>query len=268
MVFYSTCKINLALSVIARRDDGYSDIETVMYPIGGSLCDIVEMIPSVDGFCFSASGIEVDCDEQKNLCVLAFRLMQQKFDLPDVQLHLHKRIPFGAGLGAGSANAVSVIKLCNRLFALGLSSERMEELAARLGSDTAFFVNNQPAVARGRGEKLTPIDIDLRGYYVMLVKPSVGVSTAEAYSLVTPAVPDILPSQGVKYPIEEWYRVLRNDFQEAIYERLPVLSIIEGELYRGGAVFAAMSGSGSTVFGIFRDKPSLRFPHFTYVTQL
>lgn len=268
MVFYSTCKINLGLSVIARRDDGFSQIETVIYPVGGSLCDMVELIPSATTTSFLSSGIVVDCEPQKNLCVRAFELMRGEFDLPPVLLHLHKRIPFGAGLGAGSANAVAVIKLCDKVFSLGLTEERMVELAAQLGSDTAFFVRNEPAVARGRGEVLSRVEVDLSGYYLLLVKPNVGVSTAEAYRLVEPAAPYVLPSDAVRYPIEEWSRVMRNDFERPIFERLPVLSMICGELYRAGAIYASMSGSGSTVFGLFRDPPTLKFPHFTYLVKL
>lgn len=268
MINYSTSKINLSLSVLARRADGFHEVETVLYPIGGGLCDMVEMIKSADEFQFSSSGILVDCEVEENLCVKAYRLMRDEYSLPNVKLHLHKRIPFGAGLGAGSANAVAVIQLCDRLFKLNITDDRKEELAARLGSDTAFFVRNRAAVARGRGELLCPLDLDLSGHYIMLVKPDVGVSTAEAYSMITPSTPAILPSEAVKYPIKEWARVMRNDFEEPICEQLPTLAMIRGEMYRAGAIYSAMSGSGSTIFGIFKNPPALRFKHFTYTTKL
>ncbi len=263
MIISNNCKINLSLALLKRREDGFTEIETIMFPIGGGLCDIVEMIESSE-FEFSAGGIAIDCPPNDNLCVKAFQLMQKKFNLPNAKVHLYKQIPFGAGLGAGSANAVAVLKLCNNLFELNQSNEQLECIAAELGSDTAFFVKNQSAIARGRGELISPIEIDLRGYYILLVKPNVGVSTKEAYSMITPRLPDIMPSEAIQYPVREWHRVLKNDFEESIFEKLPVLSIIKGEMYRQGALYASMSGSGSTIYGIFDNPPAIKFPHFSH----
>lgn len=267
MVISTNCKINLSLSVLKRRIDGFSEIETVLFPINGELCDIVELIRGEE-LKFSSSGIKVNCNDSDNLCVKAFSLMQQRFELPPVKIHLHKTIPFGAGLGAGSANAVGVLKMCNDVFSLKLTDEQLEEIAGELGSDTAFFVKNRSAIARGRGEILTPIEINLSGYYILLVKPNVGVSTADAYRAVTPQIPQILPSEAIKKPIEEWYSILKNDFETPIFRQLPALEIIKQEMYRAGAIYASMSGSGSTIYAIFKERPELKFPHFSYLHRV
>ncbi len=264
MILNSNFKINLSLSTISKRQDGYTEIETIMYPIHSQLCDIVEMIESKE-FEFSNSGIVVDCPDEKNLCVKAFRLMQDRYNLPNVKLHLHKQIPFGAGLGAGSANATTVLKLCNSLFNIQLDNKKLEELAGELGSDTAFFVNNTPAIARGRGEELTPIEVDLKGYYILFVKPDIGVSTAEAYQGVTLHKSSISPEEALLEPIEKWQEVMYNDFEPSIFRKLPLLAEIKQDIYNHGAIFASMSGSGSTVYGIFKENPSLTFPYFNHL---
>lgn len=266
MIKYSICKINLGLSVLARRADGFSDIETVMYPVRG-ICDIVEMIPSAR-FAFSNSGIAVDCAPQNNLCVRAYDLMRTLYDLPEVELHLHKNIPFGAGLGAGSANAVAVLKLCNELFSLGLDNDTLRSVAARLGSDTAFFVDETAAVARGRGDLLSPSSVSLSGYYLYMVKPEIGVSTAEAYRCVVPRVPKITPSQAVLLPIEEWPEQMCNDFERPIFAKHPILESIKNELYDAGAIFASMSGSGSTIYALYNAPLDRTFPHFMHCEML
>ncbi len=290
MVFSSNFKINLSLSLLGKRDDGYTEIETVLYPLGGSegeLCDIVEVVHrganstgggengGVQGgaqsgdVLFSNSGIVVDAPASSNLCVRAFELMHSRYAVPrDVNIHLHKRIPFGAGLGAGSANCVAVLKACNELFALGLGDGELEALSAELGSDTPFFVRNVPALATGRGEQLEEIAVDLSGYYVLLVKPSVGVSTAEAYALARCSEPEIHPREAIRLPIGQWRGVLRNDFEEAIFQRLPVLEMIKSEIYGAGAIYASMSGSGSTIYGIFDHRPRVKFSnHFTAILR-
>ncbi len=268
MIISSNFKINLGLSVLRRREDGFSDIETVMYPVRcAMLCDIVEVVESEE-FAFTSSGIEVDCTEEDNLCVRAYRLLLVRYSLPSVHIHLHKRVPFGAGLGAGSANAVAVMKLCRELFALEISDSEMESLAAELGSDTAFFVRERTVVARGRGELLEEIDIDLSGYYLLLVKPEVGVSTAEAYGGVVPREPEKLPSEVVQNAIESWQTRLVNDFDESIFIKLPELRDVKERMEAAGAVYCSMSGSGSTIYGIFVEPPVLHFPYFTHLVRL
>ncbi|MFI3287445.1 MAG: 4-(cytidine 5'-diphospho)-2-C-methyl-D-erythritol kinase [Rikenellaceae bacterium] len=268
MIISSNYKINLGLSVLFERADGFREIETVMYPVSDPmLCDIVEVIPSGE-FMYSGSGIEVDCPWEKNLCTRAFRLMQSCYGLPEVHIHLHKRIPFGAGLGAGSANAVAVLRLCNNVFELGLSDETLRGLAAQLGSDTSLFVSGRAAVATGRGEILREISLDLSGYYLMLVKPEVGVSTGEAYSGVVPSLEGLRPSEIIERPIEQWQDLLINDFEGSIFRKLPVLQDLKESMLRAGAIYSAMSGSGSTIFGIFTAPPTIAFPHFTHIVRL
>lgn len=267
MILNSNSKINLSLSTLSKRLDGFTEIETVMYPLPDTLCDIVEMVKS-DSFEFSSSGILVDCSEKENLCVKAYTLMQKRFNLSPVKIHLHKQIPFGAGLGAGSANAVAVLKLCNSLFELDLGCETLENLAQELGSDTAFFVRNTPAIARGRGELLTPIEINLKGYYILIVKPDIGVSTAEAYKGVELHAPTIPIEEALKQPIERWKELLYNDFEPSIFAKLPLLAHLKQVLYDSGALFASMSGSGSTIYAIFDHKPKNQFPYFTQLFAL
>ncbi len=268
MIISSNYKINLGLRVLFERADGFREIETVMYPVSDpTLCDIVEVIPSEE-FSFSGSGIEVDCPCEKNLCTRAFRLMQSRYALPEVHIHLHKRIPFGAGLGAGSANAVAVLRLCNDVFELGLSNDTLRGLAAELGSDTSLFVSGRAAVATGRGEKLREISLDLSGYYLLLVKPEVGVSTAEAYSGIIPGCEGLMPGEIIERPIEQWQGLLVNDFEGSIFRKLPVLQDLKESMLRAGAIYSAMSGSGSTIFGIFTEPPTIEFPHFTHIVRL
>lgn len=266
MIKKSFCKINLALAVTERRADGFHAIESVIYPVRG-IWDTVEMERATQ-FSFSTSGIALDCADEKNLCVRAYRLMAERFALPAVALSLHKNIPFGAGLGAGSANAVAVLELCDEMFALGLNNAELKNLAAELGSDTAFFVDCAPAVARARGELLEPAAVDLSGYYIYMVKPDVGVSTREAYSMIAPAPPLVAPSEAVKYPIEEWPSVCVNDFERSVFEQLPILAELKKEMYAAGAIYASMSGSGSTVYGIFEQRPTLEFPYFSHMEML
>lgn len=265
MIKNSHCKINLSLSVLHRRADGFSEIETVMVPVVG-IWDRVS-VDRAEVFSFSASGIAVDCPEQDNLCVRAWRLMEREYGLPPVAIHLHKTIPFGAGLGAGSANAAAVVELCNELFDLRLTVDRLRDLAGQLGSDTPFFICPEPMVARGRGERLTPIEVSLKGWWIALVKPDAGVSTAEAYRSVEPHQPSIMPADAVRRPIEEWRSVCVNDFERPIFAKIPFLGQIKEELYAAGATFAAMSGSGSTVYGLFAQKPDLSFGCFTHIEQ-
>lgn len=264
MIGYSHCKINLGLSVIARRGDGFSDIETILYPVSG-ISDILEIVPSKE-FSFSHSGIAVDCAAQHNLCIKALQLIEQQYGLDgNVELHLHKNIPFGAGLGGGSANAVAVFKILNALYNIGISGSEMERLASQIGSDTPFFVDYKPAVATGRGEILSRCDLNLTGKYLLIVKPHIAVSTAMAYKMVTPRNPEISPSDAIKEPIAEWKNILVNDFEKPIFNEFPILNEIKQKMYDCGALYSSMSGSGSAIFGIFERKPSAEFEYFSHI---
>ena len=270
MIVFSGCKINLGLNVVRRRSDGFHDIESVFWPMRG-LCDIVELQAARPGgeVEFSQSGLTLDCPDEKNLCVRAFRLMQQRFAIKDgARIHLHKRVPTGAGLGGGSANATSVLKMTDRLWSLGLNDARLTELSAQLGSDTAFFVLDRPALATSRGEVLMPVELCLAGYYILIVKPDVAVSTAEAYGMVAPGAWDVPVAEIVGMPVEKWRGLLKNDFETPVFARYPLLGDIKEWLYSAGALYASMSGSGSALYGVFRNVPSFETEYFTYLERV
>lgn len=253
MVISSNCKINIGLNVVAKRKDGFHDIETMMYPVNG-LCDVLEIIESdKDGIEFESSGLKLECKPENNLCIKTYNLMKEHF--PDkiggIKMHLHKVIPSGAGLGGGSSNAASMIKALNEMFSLGLTPANQEKLASAIGSDTPFFIKNRPMFAAGRGELLYPAYVSLKGYKLVIVKPNVSVSTAEAYHNVTASVPEHPLSRLLKHPIEMWRGLIKNDFEEVIFPKFPAIQAAKKMLYQSGAVYAAMSGSGSAVYGIF-----------------
>ncbi len=253
MVSFPPCKINLGLSVLRKREDGFHDIETCFYPV--PFTDIVEIIPA-DAFRFSTSGIEIDGKESDNLCVKVYTLMKEMHELPPVQIHLHKIIPMGAGLGGGSSDAAHCIRLLNDVFALRLSEDQMRKYAARIGSDCAFFIGNGPMLGLGRGEVLKPLDLSLQGYYLVLANPGIHVSSAEAYAGVVPAQPTESVSEIISQPIEKWRTLLINDFETPVFAMHPELRGLKDNFYKAGAAYAAMSGSGSTVFGLFKKEVS------------
>ena len=256
MIRFPNAKINLGLNIVNRRTDGYHDIETVFYPI--TLEDSLEIVPAADGCVTSLTchGRHVDCPMEKNLVTKAFRLLQQEFNLPDVEMHLIKHIPDGAGLGGGSSDASSALILLNQIFQLGLSDDQLAKRAARLGADCAFFIYNRPLMATGIGNIFSPVEVDLKGYFLFLVKPSVSVPTAAAYAQVHPQPSDTPIPSILAQPVAEWKNILKNDFEPSVFAQYPTLDQIKAEIYRQGALYASMSGSGSSMFGIF-DNDSL-----------
>jgi 4-diphosphocytidyl-2-C-methyl-D-erythritol kinase len=252
MVNFPNAKINLGLHILGKRSDGFHDIETCMVPI--PLYDALEMIPAKKTI-FESSGMAIPGEEKDNLVLKALKLIRKDFsDVADVHIHLHKNIPMGAGLGGGSADAAFALVLMNRLFDLYLEPWLLEEYAAQIGSDCAFFVENNPKIATGRGEVLAPVSIDLKGDYLVLVKPPIHIGTKEAYAGVKPkkadaSLADILADKSL------WKASLKNDFEESIFPNHPQLPEIKTRLYDNGAYYAAMSGSGSTVFGLFKQAP-------------
>ena len=242
-------KINLGLHVIEKLPSGYHALETVFYPCH-NYEDTIEITPA-SSFSFTLKNADFTCAPEQNLCVKAFRLLQTKYNLPPVNIALTKQIPSGAGLGGGSADAALTLRMLNALFSLQLSAPQLHEFAAQLGSDTAFFLFDEPMYATGRGEILTPIAIDLSKYKIEVVCPNIAISTAQAYSTITPKKPKLSLQQIITSPIETWKERLVNDFEEVIFKQHPQLSEIKNELYRRGALYAAMSGSGSAVYGIF-----------------
>ena len=253
MILFPCCKINLGLDVTAKRGDGYHELETVMLPVDG-LCDILEIVPGEEkGAAFTSSGLALDCPDDSNLCLKAYRLMAGRYPIGGVRIHLHKIIPFGAGLGGGSADAAYAIKGLDRLFSLGIDTEQMESLAAELGSDTAFFIRNTPRLAQRRGEILSPSPVgeQLRGKTLVIVKPAFGISTSEAYAGIKPERPSVPLVERLRGDIGSWKQTVKNDFERHIFEAYPVLAEIKQTLYDHGALYASMSGSGSAVYGIF-----------------
>jgi len=249
MIAFIHHKINLGLHVIEKLPSGYHALETVFYPCN-NYEDTVEITPDVR-FSFILKNADFNCDVAQNLCVKAYRLLQNHYDLPPVSITLTKSIPSGAGLGGGSADAALTLRMLNDLFALQLSKKRLHEFAAQLGSDVAFFLYNTPMYATGRGEILTPVALDLSKYKIEVVCPKIAISTAQAYRAITPKKPKVALKQIIQYPIETWKENLMNDFETVIFKQYPQLQEIKNDFYQRGAVYAAMSGSGSAIFGIF-----------------
>jgi 4-diphosphocytidyl-2-C-methyl-D-erythritol kinase len=248
LITFPSCKINLGLRITEKRTDGFHNLQSCFYPV--SWGDVLEIIPA-DEFSFSSSGLVVPGDNQNNLCVKAYNLLKAGFDLSPVQMHLHKLAPIGAGLGGGSADAAFVLKLLNEHFGLGLSVSQLEDYARQLGSDCAFFIQNRPLYCVEKGDAFSEISVDLKGYYILLVYPNLAISTAEAYAGVKPHQPEVTLFEQLKMPIDTWRNTVHNDFEDSLFPKYPILPEIKQQLYDAGAVYASMSGSGSTVYGIF-----------------
>lgn len=258
MVAFPHCKINLGLHVVAKRPDGYHNIETCFYPVPWH--DVLEIVRA-DAFSFTQTGDAIPGDTGTNLCVKAWQLLQQDHHLPPVAMHLHKILPLGAGLGGGSSDGAHVLVLLNRLFNLSLSDAALASYAARLGSDCAFFVTREPMLGTGRGEILEPVSVPLQGKFLVLIKPPVHVSTAEAYAGVRPAQPALSLRDIIEHrPVTTWRELLVNDFESSVFARYPEIQKIKEDLYAHGAVYAAMSGSGASVFGIFDTPVTIPVP--------
>ena len=268
MRYRANCKINLGLDVLRRRDDGYHDLETVMLPVVG-LYDVIDVERAEEGVTFRSLGIVVDCPMEKNLCVRAARLMQERYGIGGVAITLDKRVPFGAGLGGGSSDATAVIMAINEIYNLGLDKPTLASLAAELGSDTPFFVYNRAMLCEGRGEIISPVDIDLNGLWLVVAKPDEGVSTAEAYRGVVPRLPKVRLVELLKRPIEEWQTSVTNDFEPHILAAHSDIAMLKDKLLASGAIYASMSGSGSAVFGLFRESPRVALDDvFVHIEQL
>lgn len=263
MITFPCAKINLGLNIVSKRSDGYHNLETVFYPI--PLTDALEIkymdekFPSESPCDLKITGKDVDCNEEDNLVIKAYQLLAADFQLPRVHAHLVKRIPTQAGLGGGSSDAAYMIRLLDERFRLNIGIPEMERYAAKLGADCAFFITADPSYAEGIGDVLMPVDVPgagLGGYYLAVVKPSVAVSTRDAYAAIVPKTPAKCCRDIVRQPIETWKDELVNDFEAPIFAMHPELAAIKQSLYDAGAVYAAMSGSGSALFGIFREQPT------------
>ncbi len=256
MIRFPNCKINLGLNVLAKRPDGYHDIETLFWPV--PWCDALEILPAAGkDVSFRSTGLAIPGDPEENLCVKAFRLMQERHGIPGASIHLHKAVPMGSGLGGGSSDASFTLMILDELFGLSLGTGELLRLAALLGSDCPFFILNEPCLATGRGEVLTPFSADLSGMWLLVAVPDVHVGTAGAYRSVTPRIPEVSLTEALKHPVPQWKTLLVNDFEKPVSGMHPEIGALTQEMYQYGAVYAAMSGSGSAVFGIFPGRPEL-----------
>lgn len=259
MIVFPNIKINLGLSITEKRPDGYHNLETVFYPV--ALEDALEIRTLTEAekkITLHQYGMEIAGNPEDNLVVKAYSLLDKEFHLPPVEIHLYKHIPSGAGLGGGSSDAAFMLKLLNGHFHLNLSEEQLEVYAATLGADCAFFIKNKPIFAEGIGNIFSPIELSLSGYQIMIVKPDVFVSTREAFSNIHPHRPEHPVKEIIKRPVHEWKETLINDFEASVFPQHPVIGEIKQELYNQGAIYASMSGSGSSVFGLFSPDAALR----------
>jgi 4-diphosphocytidyl-2-C-methyl-D-erythritol kinase len=255
MVYFPPCKINLGLHIISKRPDGFHDLETCFYPVPWT--DILEIIPAKE-LAFTSSGNIIPGRGEDNLCLKAYHLLKEDFDIAPVKIHLHKIIPIGAGLGGGSSDAAYTLRLLNDIFNLSLSVDQLKAYASKLGSDCSFFIQDKPMLGTGKGEVLTEVEVNLKGYYLVIVKPAIHVSTQEAYAGIMPKRPETKISEIVKQPVNNWKSILKNDFEESIFKKHPAIAQIKDELYSNGAIYASMSGSGSSVFAIFEESVQLK----------
>jgi 4-diphosphocytidyl-2-C-methyl-D-erythritol kinase len=268
MVSFPNSKINLGLNIIGKRTDDYHNLETLFFPI--AIKDILEIIES-DKTELTISGNEIDIANEENICIKAYQLLKNKFpELPAVQIYLHKTIPSGAGLGGGSADGSFTLVLLNEKFQLKLSTEQLIAYALELGSDCPFFILNKPCFATGRGELLREINLDLSGYKIVIVNPGIHVNTAWAFTQLTPARPTKSIIEVIRQPLETWKAELKNDFETPAFNKHHEIKTIRDTLYDNGALYAAMSGSGSTVFGLFKKDATtnLSFPENYFMKEL
>ncbi len=252
MVVFPNCKINLGLHIISKRTDNYHNIETVFYPL--DFTDVLEIIPAKNRSNeITVTGLALS-DSQNNLCAKAYNLLKKDFpDLPFIKMHLHKAIPIGAGLGGGSADAAFTLHLLNKFFSLELSSADLKNFALQSGSDCPFFLYNKPCFASGRGEQIEPVNLNLSSYRILIVNPGIHIDTLWAYSQVKPSKNKSI-RQVIMQPIETWKQELTNDFELPVFSNYPEIENIKDTLYKSGALYASLSGSGSTVFGIFKNE--------------
>lgn len=262
MITFPIAKINLGLNVVEKRPDGYHNLETVFYPV--KICDALEVFemnpdfPSDVDCDLKVTNILINGDEQHNLVVRAYKLLKEDFpNLPRVHAHLYKGIPTQAGMGGGSSDCGFMITLLNDMFGLGLTNQQMIYYATRLGADCPFFILNKPCYAEGIGEKLEPISLNLSGWHLAIVRPDIPVPTKEAFSLITPKHPEVNCRDIVMRPVEMWRDQLTNDFEKSVFTLHPEIGAIKDKLYELGATYAAMSGSGSSLFGLFRQSVDL-----------
>ncbi|MFW6277564.1 MAG: 4-(cytidine 5'-diphospho)-2-C-methyl-D-erythritol kinase [Prolixibacteraceae bacterium] len=252
MIIFPNAKINIGLNVVSKRTDGYHNLETVFYPV--PLSDALEVVDTRRTK-FTFSGIHIDGAIENNLIYKAWKLLAEDFEIPPVHFHLHKTIPFGAGLGGGSSDAAFTLKLLNDYCGLELNVTQLKKYASRIGADCSFFIQNKPVLAKGIGDQFSPLEIDLSPYRIIIVKPGISVSTPEAYRKVIPAKSAFDLAKLPELPVEEWKNAVENDFEKSVFLQYPQIKKLKNSLYEAGAIYASMSGSGSALYGIFRHSP-------------
>jgi 4-diphosphocytidyl-2-C-methyl-D-erythritol kinase len=258
MVIFPKAKINIGLRITEKRSDGYHNLETIFYPV--CLCDAIEFVIPIeksDHDIIEVTGNYTETDPENNLVIKAIKMLRTVSDFPFLKIHLHKAIPAGAGLGGGSSDASTILKALNRFFGMNLESSKLKELSLNLGSDCPFFIDCVPSYAEGRGELMKPVKSLPHGLYIVLLNPEIHISTKEAYSSCKPARPVTSLEDLYKQDISEWKNTIVNDFEEYVFRKHPLISFIKESLYETGASYSSMSGSGSTVFGIFQEAPVL-----------
>lgn len=255
MIVFPNAKINLGLNIVSKREDGYHNIESVFYPI--PVCDILEIIPTENQEKnFSLEVIDLPDDGKINLVEKAYNAISKKHQIPPIEVVLKKNIPFAAGLGGGSSDAAYTLKTLADMFVKDIDEQELHEMAKSIGADVPFFIKNKPIYAEGIGTDFTDIEISLKNYHIVLIKPDIAVSTQEAYSGVKPSAPNYDLKESIKLPVNEWKDVVKNDFEDSLFPKYPRLKEIKDSLYKIGAEYASMSGSGSSIFGLFKSTPS------------
>ena len=283
MLTFPNAKINIGLNIIEKRPDGFHNIESVFYPVGW--CDALEIVPA-ESFRFQSSGLTIPGDEQGNLCIKAYQLLIDTGKLNHerqssgghpfssytsafhtsqaIMFHLHKVIPMGAGLGGGSADGAFALKMLNEFYQLNLTTNALQNLARQLGSDCAFFIENRPVYCFNKGDEFEDYGLDLKGKFIILVNPAIHISTAEAYAGVNPCKPAISLKEALQLPINQWKGIVKNDFEEKLLIKYPTIASTKESLYEKGALYASMTGSGSTVYGIFDKEIDLKDTFFSF----
>ena len=270
MLVFPNCKINLGLHVVSKRIDGFHNIETVFYAVNWCDClEVIENKASGEAFVFSQSGLTIGGTIEENLLYKAWKIISAEKKIPNIKVHLHKNIPMGAGLGGGSSDAAGFINLLDSKFELNYTEKEKMTIAAKLGSDCAFFIHNSPVYAQGKGNEFTKIDVNLERYYILVVYPAIHSNTKEAYDGLVPQKPkNSLPTLLTLEPVTHWRSTLVNDFENSIFNKYPAIKLLKENLYSAGAVYASMSGNGSAVFGIFEKEPENKFaPGYSYFLQ-
>ncbi|WP_312192059.1 4-(cytidine 5'-diphospho)-2-C-methyl-D-erythritol kinase [Sphingobacterium sp.] len=253
MILFANAKINIGLQVISRRIDGYHELNSVFYPL--PIYDIIELLEAKSNEpTLHIQGEHIPGSNMDNLCLKAYALLKEDYDIPAVSIDLIKQIPIGAGLGGGSADASYVLKGLNELFQLELTQVQLKGYAARLGADCPFFIANDPVFATGIGTDFKKLSLNLSAYHLVVIMPNIHISTAEAYAAVKPRIPEVNLEEAIRLPVQEWKFHIRNDFEDGIFEAYPLLKEIKEALYQKGAIYASMSGSGAAIYGIFWEK--------------